>query len=45
MDGSDWHVKLLGEACIEWMKFSQVDGIMEASKVNRVKGEPRYLGR
>ena len=26
MDGSDWHVKLLGEACIERMKFSQVDG-------------------
>ena len=25
MDGSDWHMKVLGEACVEWMKFSQVD--------------------
>ena len=26
MDERDRHMKVLGEACIEWMKFSQVYG-------------------
>ena len=26
MDGCEQHMKSLGEACVEWVKFSQVDG-------------------
>ena len=26
MNGRDRHMKPLGEACVEWMKFNQVDG-------------------
>ena len=26
MYGSDRHMKVLGEACVKWMKFGQVDG-------------------